>query len=149
MYPFSLLPRQENIHGLTLSIPLSNGHTESQLALQHLVMRRLHVVNQRPPRPWPLMPLWLTSMPLSEITVWPWIFLVPYLALPIRGVLKECTVETSGLALKVTKIKACIQWNLDIKRSDITKPSYNKVNLLVPALYIPLFFHPDIRRNLI
>ena len=29
-----------------------------------------------------------------------------------------------------------IQWNLVIKRSDITKPSYNKVNLLVPALYI-------------
>ena len=29
-----------------------------------------------------------------------------------------------------------IQWNLVIKRSDITKPSYNKVILLVPALYI-------------
>ena len=34
----------------------------------------------------------------------------------------------------------CIQWNLVIKRSDITKPSYNKVILLVPALYISLFF---------
>ena len=33
-----------------------------------------------------------------------------------------------------------IQWNLVIKRSDITKPSYNKVILLVPALYISLFF---------
>ena len=42
-----------------------------------------------------------------------------------------------------------IQWNLVIKRSDITKPSYNKVILLVPALYISLFFHPDIMRNLI
>ena len=27
-----------------------------------------------------------------------------------------------------------------IKRSDITKPSYNKEILLVPALYISLFF---------
>ena len=35
-----------------------------------------------------------------------------------------------------------IQWNLVIKRSDITKPSYNKVILLVPALYISLFFLP-------
>ena len=33
-----------------------------------------------------------------------------------------------------------IQWNLVIKRSDITKPSYNKVILLVSALYISLFF---------
>ena len=33
-----------------------------------------------------------------------------------------------------------IQRNLAIKRSDITKPSYNKVILLVPALYISLFF---------
>ena len=33
-----------------------------------------------------------------------------------------------------------IQCNLVIKRSDITKPSYNKVILLVPALYISLFF---------
>ena len=42
-----------------------------------------------------------------------------------------------------------VQWNLVIKRSDITKPFYNKVILLVPALYISLFFYPDIRRNLI
>ena len=42
-----------------------------------------------------------------------------------------------------------VQWNLVIKRSDITKPSYNKVILLVPALYISLFFYPDIMRNLI
>ena len=43
-----------------------------------------------------------------------------------------------------------IQWNLVIKRSDIiTKPSYNKVILLVPTLYISLFFYPDIMRNLI
>ena len=32
-----------------------------------------------------------------------------------------------------------VQWNLVIKRSDITKPSYNKVILLVPPLYISLF----------
>ena len=42
-----------------------------------------------------------------------------------------------------------VQWNLVIKRSDITKPSYNKVILLVPALSISLFFYPDIMRNLI
>ena len=42
-----------------------------------------------------------------------------------------------------------VQWNLVIKRSDITKPSYNKVISLVPALYISLFFYPDITRNLI
>ena len=42
-----------------------------------------------------------------------------------------------------------VQWNLVIKRSDTTKPSYNKVILLVPPLYISLFFHPDIMRNLI
>ena len=36
-----------------------------------------------------------------------------------------------------------------IKRSDITKPSYNKVILVVPALYISLFFYPGIMRNLI
>ena len=42
-----------------------------------------------------------------------------------------------------------IQWNLFIKRSDVTKPSYNKVILLVPALYISLFYYPDIMRNLI
>ena len=42
-----------------------------------------------------------------------------------------------------------IQWNLVIKRSDITKPSYNKVILLVPALSISLFLYPDIMRNLI
>ena len=42
-----------------------------------------------------------------------------------------------------------IQWNLVIKRSDITKPSYNKVILLFPALYISLFLYPDIMRNLI
>ena len=34
-----------------------------------------------------------------------------------------------------------IQWNIVIKRSDITKPSYiNKVILLVPAIYISLVF---------
>ena len=42
-----------------------------------------------------------------------------------------------------------IQWNLVIKRSDITKPSYNMVIFRVPALYISLFFNPDIMRNLI
>ena len=41
---------------------------------------------------------------------------------------------TASAIYKITKKQ--IQWNLVIKRSDITKPSYNKVILLVPALYI-------------
>ena len=47
----------------------------------------------------------------------------------------------------LTELKFVIQWNLVIKRSDITKPSYHKVILLVPALYISLFFDPDIMRH--
>ena len=31
---------------------------------------------------WPLMPLQLASMPLSKITVWPWIVLMPFLNFP-------------------------------------------------------------------
>ena len=42
----------------------------------------------------------------------------------------------------ISFIHSLIQWNLVIKRSDITKPSYNKVILLVPALYISLVFLP-------
>ena len=53
------------------------------------------------------------------------------------------------LSMNALKIKQYIQWNLVIKRSDITKPSYNKVILLVPALYISFLFYPDIMRNLI
>ena len=38
-----------------------------------------------------------------------------------------------------------IQWNLIIKRSDLKKNGrYNKVILLVPALYISLFFYPKV-----
>ena len=53
---------------------------------------------------------------------------------------------------KLAIFRACVesillQWNLVIMRSDITKSSYNKVSLLVPALYISLFFCPDIMRN--
>ena len=48
-------------------------------------------------------------------------------------------------------MKMEIQWNLVIKRLDITKPSYNKVILVVPALYISSLFYrynekPDITR---
>ena len=39
-------------------------------------------------------------------------------------------------------IKNTVQWNLVMKSSDITKPSYNKVILVVPALCISLFFSP-------
>ena len=40
-------------------------------------------INQRP---WPLMPHWLASVPLSKITVWPWIFLVPCCAVILKNV---------------------------------------------------------------
>ena len=40
----------------------------------------------------------------------------------------------------IGRVDSQIQWNLIIKRSDITKLSYNKVILLVPALYISLHF---------
>ena len=49
----------------------------------------------------------------------------------------------------VKEWESLVQWNLVITRSDITKSSYNEVILLVPALYISLFFYPDIMRNLI
>ena len=53
------------------------------------------------------------------------------------------------MCMYVLKMRCTIlvQWNLVIKRSDITKPSYNTVILLVPALYISEFFYPDIMRN--
>ena len=57
--------------------------------------------------------------------------------------------ESSCFALMTDDPNQALQWNLVIKRSDITKPSYNKVILLVPVLYISLFFYPDIMRNLI
>ena len=44
-------------------------------------------------------------------------------------------------AYKKIRIKKELQWNLVMKRLDITKPSYNKVILLVPALYIYGSFH--------
>ena len=40
----------------------------------------------------------------------------------------------------IGRVDSQIQWNLIIKRSDITKLSYNKVILLVPALYISMHF---------
>ena len=64
-----------------------------------------------------------------------------YFRLKLNWVLTEYVY-----AYSITEI--LLQWNLVIKRSDITKPSYNKVILLGPALYISLFY-PDIMRNLI
>ena len=40
-----------------------------------------------------------------------------------------------------------VQWNLAIKRPDITKPSYNKATLLAPALHTSLFLYPDTMRK--
>ena len=63
--------------------------------------------------------------------------------------LKQSIQDTKYLQSSNHTTGLTLQWNLVIKRSDITKPSYNKVILLVPALYISLFFYPDIMRNLI
>ena len=62
-----------------------------------------------------------------------------------------CLVKAwlAGNLFRKNDLETLIQWNLIIKRSDITKPSYNKVILLVPALYVSLLFYPDIMRNLI
>ena len=64
----------------------------------------------------------------------------------IRGIRKHVTCYMLHV---YQYLGSTVQWNLVIKRSDITKPSYNKVILLVPALHISLFFYPDIMRNLI
>ena len=61
---------------------------------------------------------------------------------------KKCMFTAVMLEIRIHVCRNMVQWNLVIKRSDITKPSYNKVILLVPALYISLFFYPDMR-NLI
>ena len=62
------------------------------------------------------------------------------------GTMKITLLYQVSHYIRVKKLE--IQWNLIIKRSDITKPSYKKVILLVPILYISLFFYPDMR-NLI
>ena len=46
------------------------------------------------------------------------------------------SIDQRGLQVHVYMDMLIIQWNLVIKRSDITKPCYNKVSLLVPALCI-------------
>ena len=55
-----------------------------------------------------------------------------YRSLKVTAGKKKCGLYTGfhGICSKL------VQWNLVIKRSDITKPFYNKVILLVPALYI-------------
>ena len=45
-------------------------------------------------------------------------------------------LEMNHVDMFDSKTMNTLQWNLVIKRSDITKPSYYKVILLVPALYI-------------
>ena len=65
-----------------------------------------------------------------------------------NALIQVCTNTKMYIDVKhIMRMK--IQWNLVITRSDITKSSYNEVILLVPALYISLFFYPDIMRNLI
>ena len=53
-------------------------------------------------------------------------------------------IKRSILLVKYDMKKRITVGTSIIKRSDITKPCYNKVILLVPALYISLFFYPDI-----
>ena len=72
-----------------------------------------------------------------------------------KGAIKPNRLRTTALwevrkTKKLRMVKA-VQWNLVIKRSDITKPSYNKVILLVSALYssFDFFFHSGYNENLI
>ena len=50
---------------------------------------------------------------LSKVTIWPLTVLVPFLALPICAVIKECAQGKKGLVLKMTKLKT-IDFNLTI-----------------------------------
>ena len=55
---------------------------------------------------------------------------------------KKITLLYQDFAISVfsiTRVHCIIQWNLVIKRSDIIKPSYNKVILLVPAIIFLCF----------
>ena len=94
--------------------------------------------------------IWLKTFQ-PELFLWTW-----YKILTIKFflivLLKKPKHIDASLKFSLFMTSCNIQWNLVIKRSDITKPSYNKVILLVPALYISLFFYPevpDITRNLI
>ena len=60
-------------------------------------------------------------------------FRISFTSCPISGKFLKI-----NLSEKYTNIK--VQWNIVIKNLDITKPSHNEVILLVPALYICLFF---------
>ena len=62
-------------------------------------------INQRPRRTWPLIPLWLASMPLWKITILPWLFLVPFVDFLICAVITECAIYKSGIALTVNNHK--------------------------------------------
>ena len=60
--------------------------------------------NGRPPRPWPLRPLWMATMPLSKINM----ALMSFLDFLICAVIIECSLEKSGLAQKqIMQFKAC------------------------------------------
>ena len=66
---------------------------------------------------------------------------------------RDCNVQCCIFSQwDVKSMWTVLQWNLDIKRLGIRKPSYNKVILLVLALYISLslcFFNNNTTRNLI
>ena len=60
------------------------------------------------------------------------------------------TKQFSLKSLRMTYPTHKLQWNLVIKRSDITQPSHNKATLQTPAPHISLFFTPtqrEIRYN--
>ena len=58
----------------------------------------------------------------------------------------ECQIMTAILRLTFFSLNLCIYYSCTVepcyKRSDTTKPSHNKANLLVPALHISLFLLP-------
>ena len=53
-----------------------------------------------------------------------------------------CTIDPFSWQFCTSQHSYSVQWNLIITRSDITKSSYNEV--ILAALYISLFFYPDI-----
>ena len=62
------------------------------------------------------------------------LFITRFRCIGISTRLPSSTFGTDTGAMQY-ELDPIVQWNLVIKRSDITKPSYNKVILLVPALY--------------
>ena len=67
-----------------------------------------------------------------------------YIHLPKVGKIKSKLISLAekqkGVNDVLVRARRALQWNCVIKRSNIIKPSYNKVIMLIPALYILFLF---------